>query len=371
MASQFGTLFKVTTFGESHGNALGCIVDGCPAGLILNINMIQDFLNRRKPGQNQFTTSRAEPDSVEILSGVEQSVTLGSPIALFVRNQNQNPKDYSEVNKVFRPGHADFTYFKKYGVNAISGGGRASARETIGRVAAASVAKMYVQSLLPEIEVLAWVDRIYDIQATVDVNCVQFTDIESSPIRCPDLLAAESMQQVILAAKREGDSLGGTIKCIAKNVPAGLGEPIFDKFEADLAKAMLSLPAVRSFEVGEGVAATFLKGSENNDAFRKNEVGKVITSTNRSGGIQGGITNGMPVVFKVGFKPVSTIFKQQDTISRDLTETSFKLAEGRHDPCVLPRAVPLVEAMFWLVLADHLLRQIAITPSYLENLRNS
>ncbi len=366
MASQLGTLFRVTTFGESHGKALGCIVDGCPAGLKIDINDVQAFLNKRRPGQNEFTSPRSEGDKCDIISGIENSVTLGSPITIIVYNQDKKTQDYSEINEIFRPGHADYSYFKKYGFTAAGGGGRASARETLGRVAAASIAKSVVLSLLPNIEVVAWVDRIHTIQANVDENLVDVTAVESSLIRCPDSVSEAEMKKAILIAKSEGDSLGGMVKCIARNIPAGLGEPVFDKFEADLAKAMLSLPAVRCFEIGEGMAATFLKGSENNDSFIKNASAQVVTATNRSGGVQGGITNGMPVVFSVGFKPVSTIFKEQNTITRNFTETSIKIEKGRHDPCVLPRAVPLVEAMFWLVLADHLLRQIAVQPNYLE-----
>lgn len=367
MASQFGTLFRVTTFGESHGQALGCVVDGCPAGLKINEHDVQIFLNRRKPGQNEFTTPRSESDTCEILSGIENSVTLGSPITIMVRNQDKKTQDYSEINSIFRPGHADYSYFIKYGVTAVGGGGRASARETIGRVAAASVAKTFVLSLLPKVEVVAWVDRIHTIQAKVDENIVDLAAVETSHIRCPDVVAETLMKSAILSAKSEGDSLGGIVKCVARHIPAGLGEPVFDKFEADLAKAMLSLPAVRSFEIGEGMSATFLKGSENNDPFATDANGKVVTTTNRSGGVQGGITNGMPIVCSVGFKPVSTIFKEQGTITRNFTETRIKIEKGRHDPCVLPRAVPLVEAMFWLVLADHLLRQIAVKPKFLAS----
>lgn len=369
MASHFGSLFRVSTFGESHGVGLGCIVDGCPPGIKLSHQIVQNFLDRRKPGQNEFTTPRAESDTCEILSGTEGDSTLGTPIAIFVRNYDKKAKDYQDINSIFRPGHADYTTFKKYGLSPSSGGGRASARETIGRVAAAAVAKAFVLNLLPDVEVIGWVDRVYDISAKVNPEFVTLSKVEESAIRCPDKNAEVLMKQKILQAKEEGDSLGGSVRCVGKNIPPGLGEPVFDKLEADLAKAMLSLPAVRSFEIGEGFAATYLKGSENNDPFSINESGKVVTKTNKSGGVQGGISNGMPITLSVGFKPVSTIFKQQNTVTKNLAEVSFSAKEGRHDSCVLPRAVPLVEAMFWLVLADHLLRQIAINPNFIYEVR--
>lgn len=369
MASHLGTLFRISTFGESHGVALGCVVDGCPPGVKLDPTIVQSFLNRRKPGQNEFTTPRGESDICEIISGVEGSVTLGTPIAIVVKNQDKKANDYQDINQIFRPGHADYTTFKKYGLAPSSGGGRASARETIGRVAAAAVAKSYVQSLLPKANVIGWVDRIYDIQANVNPETVTLEDVEASPIRCPDKISEEQMKQGINRAKAEGDSLGGIVCCVAKNIPCGLGEPVFDKLEAELAKAMLSLPAVRSFEIGEGFAATFLKGSENNDPFSLDTQGNVTTQTNKSGGIQGGISNGMPILVRIGFKPVSTIFKPQKTVTKDFKETTFAAKAGRHDPCVLPRAVPLVESMFWLVLADHLLRQISLNPNFLKEVK--
>jgi len=372
MASCFGTLFRVSTFGESHGPAVGCVVDGCPPGVSITTHDIQAFLNRRKPGQNLFTSPRTEPDICHILSGVENNRTLGTPLALVVHNTNHNPAEYQNVLGVFRPSHADFTYAQKYGVVATSGGGRASARETVGRVAAAAIAKACVHSFFPKIEVLAWVERIHNIAAQVDLLAVRFEDIERSPIRCPDTQAAILMQEKILQVKAQGDTLGGLVCCLARDVPPGLGEPVFDKLEADFAKAMLSLPAVRSFEVGEGLAATFLKGSENNDSFVQEQSShtrqkkRIRTSTNRSGGIQGGISNGMPIFFRVGFKPVSTLFQKQRTLTKDGHETHFEPTTGRHDSCVLPRAVPLVEAMCWLTLADHLLRHIALQPQFLK-----
>lgn len=370
MSSCFGTLFRISTFGESHGVAIGCSVDGCPAGIKLNSNIIQSFLNRRKPGQNEFTTSRNENDHCEIISGVENSVTLGSPIAVIVKNNNKIPNDYSEINKIFRPGHADYTTYKKYKVSPSSGGGRASARETIGRVAAAAIAKAYVNSILPDIEVIGWVDRIYNIKANVNENLITFEEVEASQIRCPDINAEILMKEKILKVKEDGDSLGGVVRCVARNIPCGLGEPVFDKLEADLAKAMLSLPAVKSFEIGNGLEATYLKGSENNDPYIIDTDKKVKTQSNNSGGIQGGISNGMPIVISVGFKAVSTIFKQQKTITKDFCETNFVVSNGRHDSCVLPRAVPLVEAMFWIVLADHLLRQIALNHNFIKEIKN-
>jgi chorismate synthase len=370
MSSNIGTLFRISTFGESHGIGLGCIVDGCPSGIKLDQTIVQSFLNRRKPGQNEFTTPRAESDICEIMSGIEESVTLGTPIAIVVRNQDKKANDYQDINQVFRPGHADFTTFKKYGNIPSSGGGRASARETIGRVAAAAVAKAYVKSILPDADVIGWVDRIYDIHANVDESIVSFEDVEASQIRCPDKKSEELMKKKIIQAKDEGDSLGGVVRCVARNIPSGLGEPVFDKLEAELAKAMLSLPAVRSFEIGDGLASTFLKGSANNDPFSIDSKGKVTMQSNKSGGIQGGISNGMPIIISVGFKPVSTIFKPQNTITKDFKETIFTAKAGRHDPCVLPRAVPLVEAMFWLVIADHLLRQISLNSNFLKEIKN-
>ncbi len=357
MSNRFGTLFHVTTFGESHGVALGCVVDGCPPQINLTKESIQAFLNRRKPGQNQFTSPRAESDECEILSGVQGNVTLGTPIAILVKNCDKNAADYNDLNQIFRPSHADYTTFAKYGICTQSGGGRASARETIGRVAAAAVAKCLVNSIYPELDVLSWVDRMETIQAHVVENKVTLAEIEASPLRCPDMRAQQHMEERLLALKKEGDSAGGCIKCVVKNVPPGLGDPVFDKLEAQLAKAMLSLPASKSFEVGSGLSGTFLTGSQHNDEFSLNEKNEVMTNSNNSGGIQGGISNGMPIVFKVGFKPVSTIFKAQQTLDKNLSTVTFTPQSGRHDPCVLPRAVPLVDAMVWLVLADHILRQ--------------
>lgn len=360
MSSTFGERFRVTTFGESHGQGVGAVIDGCPPGVPLDLLRIQAFLNRRKPGQSVYTTPRAENDTVEVLSGLHEGKTLGSPIALLVRNSDQRSADYSDMETTYRPSHADFTTELKYGIRAAAGGGRSSARETIGRVAAASVAQQWIQTLSPETRVIAWVDRVADIAASVNPDDVTHDSVETSEIRCPDTEAEASMKKLILAVKKDGDTVGGTVRVVVQNPPTGLGEPIFDKFEATLALAMLSLPASKSFEVGSGLSGTFLRGSEHNDAFIFVD-GKVRTSTNRSGGIQGGITNGMPIVATVGFKPVSTIFKQQKTVKQSGEEVLFAPRGGRHDPCVLPRAVPMVEAMTWLSLAEHLLRQRALT----------
>jgi chorismate synthase len=356
MGSNFGTAFRVTTFGESHGVALGCVVDGCPAGLPLRQEDVQESLNRRRPGQSVWTTPREEGDECEILSGLENGVTLGSPISIMVRNSNQKPKDYQDVAQVFRPSHGDFTTEQKYGVVSASGGGRASARETIGRVAAGAVARVLVRHLCPKLEVVAWVSRMGNESAQVDSHRVTLAEVEKSLLRCPDLEAESRMKSLLEKVKTEGDSVGGLIECVLRGVPVGLGAPVFDKLEADLAKAMLSLPATKSFEVGSGLAGTYLKGSEHNDAFCLGEQGQVQTQTNFSGGIQAGISNGMPILFSVGFKPVSTIFQAQQTLSREGKEVIFQPKSGRHDACVLPRAVPIVEAMAWLVIADHLLR---------------
>ena len=356
MGSGFGVLFRITTFGESHGGAVGVILEGCPPRLELNLEKIQFDLDRRKPGQSKITTPRNESDQIEILSGLKGNQTLGSPISMLVRNKDHRPKDYSDIKKVFRPSHADATYQAKYGIQAESGGGRASARETIGRVAAGAIAK---QLLFKEnqTEVLAWVKRIHDIEGTIDPNQVSIEDIESNIVRCPNKDIAQLMVERIEKISREGDSCGGVIECIVRNPPIGIGMPVFDKLEADLAKAVMSLPATKGFEIGSGFEGTFLKGSEHNDAFLPSEKETVLnTVTNNSGGIQGGISNGQPIILRVAFKPTATIRKDQNTINSDGKPVILS-AKGRHDPCVLPRAVPMVEAMVALVLADHLLRQ--------------
>lgn len=354
MSNIFNHFFRLVTFGESHGNGLGCVIDGCPAGLNLSEQDVQFFLDRRKPGQSNLTSPRKEADQCEIVSGVYNGKTLGSPICILIRNQDQRSKDYTDINQIFRPGHADYTYAMKYGYqqnDVPPGGGRASARETIGRVAGGAVAKIFVTSVLPDIKIFSYINRIHNIErenvSTISLNLKDF------PLLTPE------MEQVILQAKENGDSVGGTIHTVIQNLPPGFGEPVFDKLEADLAKSMLSIPAVKFFESGDGLSSTYKFGSENNDEFHIDEKGQVFTTTNRSGGIQGGISNGMPVTFTVGFKPVSTIFKEQKTVTRDGKEKIFSPKAGRHDPCVLPRALIIVEAMTWLVLADKLKAQLS------------
>ncbi|OOV35083.1 chorismate synthase [Candidatus Synechococcus spongiarum] len=357
MASSFGTLFRITSFGESHGGGVGVVVDGCPPRLPLAVAGIQADLDRRRPGQSAITTPRQEADQVEILSGLLDGVTLGTPIAMVVRNKDQRPGDYSAMARTFRPSHADATYQAKYGIQARSGGGRASARETIARVAGGAVARQLLRHV-HGIEVVAWVEQVHDLVARVDPATVSTAQVDATVVRCPDVAVAESMIARIKAVGQEGDSLGGVVGCVARHCPAGLGMPVFDKLEADLAKAVMSLPATKGFEIGSGFAGTRLRGSEHNDAFLATTDGSIRTATNNSGGIQGGISNGEPVTVRVAFKPTATIRKPQNTV--DASGASVVLAaKGRHDPCVLPRAVPMVEAMVAMVLADHLLLQQA------------
>ena len=355
MGSSFGQLFRISTFGESHGGGVGVIVDGCPPRLPIDPIAIQAELERRRPGQSRITTPRKEDDRVEILSGLLDGVTIGTPIALVVRNKDQRPGDYREMEVAYRPSHADATYQLKYGIQARSGGGRASARETIGRVAAGAIAKQLLAKAQGT-EVIAWVQRIHTIEATIDPATVSREAVEGTIVRCPDAAVADRMIERIEAIGREGDSCGGVIECLVRRPPAGLGMPVFDKLEADLAKALMSLPATKGFEIGSGFAGTLLKGSEHNDAFLPSEAGRLRTATNNSGGIQGGISNGEEIRLRVAFKPTATIRKEQQTINA-AGEATTLAAKGRHDPCVLPRAVPMVEAMVALVLADHLLRQ--------------
>jgi chorismate synthase len=357
MSSQMGAIFRVSTFGESHGPAVGCVIDGCPAGWPLSLDLIQAELNRRRPGQNRYTSPRAEADVCRILSGVENGVTLGTPIALVVENTDARPADYSEAQSLFRPSHADYTYATKYGLAAGSGGGRASARETIGRVAAGAVAKQLLQRLFgADLCVNAWVQRIAHLDCGEVNRPIPVQAIEASALRVPNPSAEAQMKAFLDDLIQRGDTAGGLIRCSATGVPTGWGEPVFDKLEAELAKAMLSLPASKSFEIGSGLAGTFAIGSAHNDAFVQDTNGKIITRTNHSGGIQGGISNGMDIEFAVGFKPVSTIRQPQDTVTADGTPQKIHIQKGRHDPCVLPRAVPMIEAMTWIVLADHALR---------------
>ena len=355
MGSSFGDLFRISTFGESHGGGVGVIVEGCPPRLELDLQEIQTELDRRRPGQSHITTPHKEADQVEVLSGLVDNTTLGTPIAMLIRNKDQRPGDYKEMTMAFRPSHADATYQAKYGIQARSGGGRASARETIGRVAAGAIAKQLLRKACGS-EVLAWVKRIHTLEATIDATDVSREAIESNIVRCPDQQAATKMIERIETIGREGDSCGGIIECVVRNPAVGLGMPVFDKLEADLAKAVMSLPATKGFEIGSGFNGTLLRGSDHNDAFLPSEDGRLRTSTNNSGGIQGGISNGEPIVLRVAFKPTATIRKEQQTVDSEGNATTLA-AKGRHDPCVLPRAVPMVEAMVSLVLADHLLRQ--------------
>ncbi len=359
MGSSFGHLFRITTFGESHGGGVGVVVDGCPPLLELSAADIQRELDRRKPGQSKITTPRQEDDRCEILSGVFEGKTLGTPIMILVKNRDARSEDYREMADKFRPSHADATYQAKYGIRNWQGGGRASARETIGRVAAGAIAKKILKQWT-QTEVIAYVTRIRDISAQVDPATVTLEQVESNIVRCPDPIVAAQMIEAIEAVRREGNSLGGVVECVARHVPAGLGEPVFDKLEADLAKAILSLPATKGFEIGSGFAGTFLTGKEHNDEFYM-EGNRIRTVTNRSGGIQGGISNGEDIILRAAFKPTATILQEQQTVSVTGEETTLK-ARGRHDPCVLPRAVPMVEAMVALVLCDHLLRQRALNP---------
>lgn len=354
MGSSFGTLFRLTTFGESHGGGLGGVIEGCPPGIALDLSAIQAELDRRRPGQSALTTQRKEGDAIEILSGLFEGRTLGTPIGFFVRNADADPRAYEPFRDAYRPSHADFTYDARYGERAWAGGGRASARETVSRVAGGAIARQVLASLGP-VEVIAWVERVAEVQASIDPASVTLAEVESNPVRCPDPVAAAAMEARIREARASGDTVGGVIRAVARGVPAGLGDPVFDKLEADLAKAMLSLPAAKGFESGSGYAGTYLTGLAHNDLFEPDGAGGVRTRTNRSGGVQGGISNGMPIEISVAFKPVATVFRPQDTVDIHGAPTSL-MPRGRHDPCVLPRAVPMVEAMMCLVLADHWLR---------------
>ena len=344
--NSFGKLFKLTTYGESHGAAIGGIIDGCPSGLTLDFEAIQDELNRRKPGQSKIVTQRKEPDSVEFYSGIFEGVTTGTPIGFVIHNTNQKSKDYSHIKDVYRPSHADYTYEKKYGVRDYRGGGRSSARETASRVVAGAIAKQ----MLASIEINAFTSSVGDIFIDKPYQDLDFSKTESNIIRCPDEATAEKMIAKVEEIKKQGDTIGGTITCVIKNVPVGLGEPVFDKLHAELGKAMLSINAVKGFEYGSGFCGAKMKGSEHNDLF--NEDG--TTKTNLSGGIQGGISNGMDIYFRVAFKPVATVIQKQDALNSagEIVEMQGK---GRHDPCVVPRAVPIVEAMAALVIADSML----------------
>ena len=356
MANTFGHLFRITTWGESHGGGVGVVVDGCPPRLKLSEADIQPELDRRRPGQSRIVSPRREPDTVQILSGLFGGKTLGTPICLWVKNEDARPEAYAEMETKFRPSHADYTYFAKYGIRAWPGGGRTSARETIGRVAAGAIAKKILRERFG-VEVLAYVKQVQRLRARVDPEKVRLKDVESNIVRCPDQVAAQKMIRLIERIRRAGDSVGGIVEGVARGVPPGWGEPVFDRLEADLAKAMLSLPATKAFEIGSGFSGIVLTGRQHNDPFRMRG-GKVHTTSNRSGGIQGGISNGETIYFRVAFKPTATVMHDQDTVSEDFKNTTLK-GRGRHDPCVLPRAVPIVEAMTALVLVDHALRHKA------------
>lgn len=342
----FGKFFRLTTFGESHGKAIGGIIDGCPAGLKLDFDQIQSELDRRKPGQSKIVTQRKESDTVQFLSGILDGITTGTPIGFMIPNENQHSKDYEHLKDVFRPSHADFTYYKKYGLRDVSGGGRSSARETANWVVGGAVAKQF----LKEIEIKAYVSSVGDLFLEQPYQSLDFSKIESNIVRCPDDETAEKMIQKIQEVRKAGDTIGGTVTCVIRNVPVGLGEPVFDKLHSELGRAMLSINAVKGFEYGSGFCGAKMLGSEHNDLFNPDG----STKTNLSGGIQGGISNGMDIYFRVAFKPVSTIMQKQQTINTK-GETVEMQGRGRHDPCVVPRAVPIVEAMAAMVLADFVL----------------
>jgi chorismate synthase len=356
MGNSFGQLFRITTWGESHGGGVGVVIDGCPPRLELTEADIQPDLDRRRPGQSKIVSPRKEGDKVQILSGTFEGKTLGTPISMWVRNEDARPEAYTEMESKFRPSHADYTYEAKFGIRNWQGGGRTSARETIGRVAAGAVAKKLLRERYG-VEVLAYVKQVQRIVAEIDPNKVRAAEIESNIVRCPDKPTAEKMISLIEEMRKAGDSVGGIVEGVARGVPPGWGEPVFDRLEADLAKAMLSLPASKGFDVGSGFDGILMTGTQHNDPYRM-QGKKVRTTTNRSGGIQGGISNGETIYFRVAFKPVATVMHEQDTVSVELKNTTIK-ARGRHDPCVLPRAVPMVEAMTALVLVDHALRHKA------------
>jgi chorismate synthase len=354
MGNTFGHLFRITTFGESHGGGVGVVIDGCPPRLEISPEEIQFELDRRRPGQSKITTPRKEDDTCEILSGVFEGKTLGTPISILVRNKNTRPQDYDEMVTTYRPSHADATYDAKYGIRNWQGGGRSSARETIGRVAAGAIAKK-ILAQVAGVEIIGYVKRIQDLEAVVNPDTVTLEQVESNIVRCPDSESAERMIARIEEIRNQGDSIGGVVECVARNVPKGLGIPVFDRLEADIAKGVMSLPATKGFEIGSGFAGTLLKGSEHNDEFYIDNKGEIRTVTNRSGGTQGGISNGENIIIRVAFKPTATIRKEQRTVNQAGEETTLQ-GKGRHDPCVLPRAVPMVEAMVALVMCDHLLR---------------
>ncbi|MBT8232226.1 MAG: chorismate synthase [Saprospiraceae bacterium] len=351
--NSFGEIFKIHTFGESHGVGIGVIIDGCPPGIIISEDVINKELERRKPGQSKITTQRKEADKVIIQSGIFEGKTTGTPISLFIANQDQKSKDYSHIKDKFRPSHADKTYDQKYGHRDYRGGGRSSARETVARVAAGAIAKSILKK--HGVAIHAGVTQVGKLKLQEDIQKLDFSETENNVVRCPNSQMAAKMESLILDIKKQGNTIGGVISCLIKNCPPGIGDPVFDKLHADLGKAMLSINAVKGFEYGSGFGSVSQLGSDHNDAWI-NEEGTIKTSTNFSGGIQGGISNGMPIYFNVAFKPVATIMKDQTSIDKDGIETTVK-GKGRHDPCVVPRAVPIVEAMAALVICDHILRQ--------------
>ena len=358
MSSSYGSIFKIHSFGESHGPGIGVVIDGCPPRLPITLEDIQRDLDRRRPGQSSIVTQRDEKDTVEILSGWQNGVTLGTPLALLVRNEDHISGAYDHLENVYRPSHADYTTDQKYGIRAHEGGGRASARETVGRVAAGAVARKLLQEAAG-IEVLAWVQQVHNISASCDTDKITFEDVEANVTRCPDEDAAAAIKDLIEDARKDGNSLGGLVQCRIRNVPPGLGDPVFSKLEAELAKAMMSLPAAKGFDIGSGFNGITMTGREHNDAFERDNEGNIRTATNHSGGIQGGISNGELVNFRVAFKPTATISSSQRTVDIEGNEIELK-AKGRHDPCVLPRAVPMVEAMACLALCDAILKQATV-----------
>jgi len=356
MANQMGRFYRTSTFGESHGYAVGALMDGVPGNVEINLKRIQNWLERRRPGQSPLTSPRQEKDRLIALSGLQNGRTLGSPLCFAIFNEDHKPSDYAHLQAVYRPSHADWSWEKKFGIKPQSGGGRSSARETIGRVISGAVAEQILESFGLSISVVAWVDTIQNVKADVTGNPTR-SEVDQTPVRCPDPKAAEAFEALITEVKQRGDSVGGTIKCQISGVPPGLGEPVFAKLEAELAKAMLSLPASKSFEIGEGLGATLMLGSEHNDSFVLKD-GQISPETNRHGGVQGGISTGLAISFRVGFKPVATLGKEVETLDQQGQRVTIK-AGGRHDPCVLPRAVPIVEAMAYLVLLDFYLAQKA------------
>ena len=362
MGNTFGHTFQITTFGESHGGGVGVVIDGLPARLLIDLDSVQHQLDRRRPGQSKLTTQRKEADVVEVLSGIEDGHTTGAPLAMLVRNADARSGAYDHLRDLYRPSHADFTYDAKFGNRSIAGGGRSSARETIGRVAAGAIAAQLIEAIaitrgVHPPEVVSWVDQVHDVVAKVDADTVTRTDVDADSTRCPDAVAAAAMTTAIEGARKNGDSLGGSVRTVVRNMATGLGEPVFDRLEADLGKAMLSLPATKGFEVGSGFDAMTMTGLTHNDPFIPGPNGQPATSSNNSGGVQGGISNGQPLLLRTAFKPTATISSAQETVTTSGSATVLE-AKGRHDPCVLPRAVPIVDAMVSLVLADHTLRQL-------------